>query len=52
MDDDLRELLGHGMKRGGIGISDPGKSKDRGHATSVEAYEMIVKSILGGVDLK
>ena len=48
VDDNLRELLGHGVKRGRIGILDPRKSVERGYATSVEACEVLVESLLGG----
>ena len=36
VDDDPRYLLGHCVKRGGIGIKYSRKSADRGHTTSVE----------------
>ena len=51
MGDELREILGHGAKRGGIGIPDPRKSAERGHATSVEVCNAHVESILGGADV-
>ena len=51
MGGDLRELLGHAVKQGGIGIPDPRKSAERGHATSVEAYEVLIKSLLEESDL-
>ena len=48
MDDDLIDLLVHGMKRGGIRIIDPRNLAERFHVTSVEAYEALVESLLGG----
>ena len=39
------------MKLGGIVILDPSKSEERGHATSVEACEVLVESLLGGSNL-
>ena len=51
MGDELREILGHGAKRGGIGIPDPRNSVEWGHATSVQACEDLVESLLGGSEL-
>ena len=47
VDDDLRDILEHGVKQSEIGIPDPRKSEERGHATSVEACEALVESLLG-----
>ena len=43
MDDNLRDILGHVVKCGGIGILEPSKLADRGHAMSVEACEAMVE---------
>ena len=43
MDDDLRDLLGQGVKRGGIGISYPRKSEEQGRMMSVDVCEALVK---------
>ena len=51
LDDDLREVLGHGAKRCDIDIPDPWKSAEWGHATSVESFEALVESLLVGADL-
>ena len=51
VNDGLRELLVHGVKRGEIGIPDPRKSEDWGYEMSVEACEVLVESLLGGVEL-
>ena len=51
MDYGLRELLVHGVKQSGIIIPDPRKSAKRGHVTSVEVCDALVKSLLGGADL-
>ena len=40
------------MKRGVIGTPEPSKSAEWGHATSAEVCEALVKSILGGANLK
>ena len=51
VDYELRELLRHGAKRGGIGIKYPSKSAERGHAMSVKACEALIESLLRGADL-
>ena len=48
---ELIEILLYGVKRGGIGIPDPRNSVEWGHATSVQACEDLVESLLGGSEL-
>ena len=50
-DDDLRELLGHGVKRSGVVITDPRNSAEQGQMMSVEACEALVESLSGGTEL-
>ena len=51
VNDDPIDILGHGVKRCGVEITDPKNLAERGHATPVEACESLVKSCLGGYDL-
>ena len=51
VDDDLRELLLHGVNQAGIIITDPRKSVDQFHTTSVEACEALIDFLLGVYDL-
>ena len=47
----LREILGHNVKRGGLGIPDPRLSAERAYNTSKAASEVLVGSLLGGTNL-
>ena len=47
----LREIQGHSVKRGGLGIPDPCLSEERAYNTSKSASEVLIGSILGGTDL-
>ena len=47
----LREILVHSVKRGGLGIPDPRILAERSYNTSKEASEVLVVSLLGGTDL-
>ena len=51
MDDNLRELLGHGVSFGGVVIPDRRSSAGWGHITSAEACEALVESLLEGTKL-
>ena len=51
VDDDPRELLGNGVKRGRVGIPYPRKLVEPVHETPEEACKMLVESLLGGADL-
>ena len=48
---DLREILGHSVKRGGLFIIDPCLLAEGAYNTSKEAREVLVGSLLGGTDL-
>ena len=48
---DLREILGHSVKRGGLGIPEPRLSVERVYNTSKAASKVLVGSLLGGTDL-
>ena len=48
---DLIEILGHSVKRGGLGIPDPRMLEERVYNTSKAASEVLVCSLLGGTDL-
>ena len=48
---DLREIQGHSMKCGGLGIPDPWLTSDCVHNSSKASIEVLVGSILGGTDL-
>ena len=47
----LREILGHSVKHGGLGITDPWISEGCAYTTSKAASEVLVGSLLGGTDL-
>ena len=47
----LREILGHNVKYGGLGIPDPRLSAERAYSTSNADIEVLVGSFLGGTDL-
>ena len=47
----LREILGHSVKCGGLGILYPQLSEERLYNTSRAASEVLVGSLLGGTDL-
>ena len=47
----LREILGHNVKRVGLGIPDPRLSAERAYNTSKAASEVLVGSLLGGTNL-
>ena len=47
----LREILGHSVKRGGLGIPDPQMSENRVYNTSKAASEVLVFSLLGSTEL-
>ena len=48
---DLREILGHSVKRGGLGIPDPRMSTERAYNTPKAYSNALVGSILGFIDL-
>ena len=48
---DLREILGHSMKHGGLGIPDPRLSSELAYNTSKSASEVLVGSLIGGTEL-
>ena len=48
---DLREILGHSVKRGGLGIPDPRLSAECVYNNSKSAIEVLVGSLLGGTKL-
>ena len=50
-DEDPRELLGNGVKQGGIEITDPRKLANWGHETSVKACEVLIELLVGAADL-
>ena len=45
---DFREILGHSVKHGGLGIPDPRLSEDSAYNTSKAASGELVDSLLGG----
>ena len=47
----LREILGHSVKNGGLGILEPQMLTKRAYNTSKSAREVLVGSLLGGNDL-
>ena len=47
----LREILGHNTKYGGLGIPDPRLLAKRAYNTSKAASEVLVYSLLGGTGL-
>ena len=49
--DDLREILGHSMKRVGSDLTDPCLLAKRAYNTSKAASEVLVVSLLGFTDL-
>ena len=48
---DIREILGHSMKRGGLGIPDPRLLAEHVYITYKESSEVLIGSLLGGTDL-
>ena len=46
----LREILGQSVKRGGLGIPDIQISAERAYNTSKSVSEVLVVSLLGGID--
>ena len=48
---DLREILGHSMKLGCLGIQDPRLSAESVYNTSKEASDFLIGSLLGGTKL-
>ena len=48
---DLREILGHSVKRGGLCIPDHRLSAEHAYNTSKAAREVLIGSILGGNNL-
>ena len=48
---DLRKILGHSVKRGGLGIPYPRMSVDLAYNTSKAASEILVSSLLGYTNL-
>ena len=51
IDDDLRRLLGQGVKRGGLALRDPGEGATRLYTASREATEPLVASLIGNSPL-
>ena len=49
---DLRKILGQSVKRGSLGIPDPGLSEERAYNTSKSASKVLVSSLLVGTKLK
>ena len=47
----LREILGHIVKRGGLGIPEPRLSSERAYNTPKAANEVLVGSLIVGTDL-
>ena len=47
----LREILVHSLKRGGLGIPDLCQSIEHAYNTSKAASEVLLGSLLGGTDL-
>ena len=47
----LRQILGHSVNRGGLGIPDPRLLVERAYNTSKSASEVLIGSLLGGTDL-
>ena len=48
---DLREILGHSVKCGGLGIPNPRLSAERAYSTSKAASKVLIGSLLGGTNL-
>ena len=48
---DLREILGHSVKHGGLGIPDPRLSAEHAYNTSKASRKVLVGSLLGVTDL-
>ena len=48
---DLREILGHSVKCGGLGIPYPQLLAERAYNTSKASREVLIGSLLGGTDL-
>ena len=48
---DLRKILGHSVKRGGLGIPYPNLSVEHGHNTSKASSEIVIGSLIGGTKL-
>ena len=48
---ELREILGHSMKCGGLGIPDPRLSAERVYNISKAASEVLIGSLIGGTNL-
>ena len=48
IDADFRKILGHGVKHGGLGITDPRQSAECAYNTSKAASRELVDSLLGG----
>ena len=48
---DLRKILGHSVKRGGLGIPYPWLSAECVYNTSKEASDVLIRLLLGGTDL-
>ena len=50
--DDLRTLLSHGVKAGGLNLRNPETGADRLFQASSEASEVLFTSLLGNADLE
>ena len=48
---DFRQILGHSIKHGGLGIPDPWLSEESSYNTSNAASAELVDSLLGGISL-
>ena len=47
VNDGLREIIGHSMKHGGLGIPEPRRTAVQGKKTSVTSCEALLESLLG-----
>ena len=50
VNDGLREILGHSVKHGGLGIPEPRSTAVWGNETSVTSCEALLESLLGVSD--
>jgi hypothetical protein len=51
VDADLRELVGHSVRNGGLGLPDPTLTAARNHETSVSCCVELTDSLLEGIEL-